>query len=201
MVSPHFPGSSHTSLVTPSLLKLKTFKSCVNPVTAGVRCDSVLGPLLFIIYLLPLGHSFRKFGIHFHCYSDDSQLYILSKPVSVLPPPSLSSCLMEIKTWFSHINSLSWHKAYSGQIRLVTFIIDNSIILPSLQVKSLGVLNSILSYEEHVSYLTQTTYLHQSNINCPTAVTPLSGLPLKFLYKPQILQNSTACIITRTPSP
>ena len=82
-------------------IAIQNNKSSMVSVTKGVPQGSVLGPLLFTIYMLPLGQIIRLHGLSFHCYADDTQIYVSVSPVQTTPPPALSDCIHDIKSWIS----------------------------------------------------------------------------------------------------
>ena len=66
----------------------------------GVPHGSVLGPMKFCFYLLPLVAILRHHNIGYHIYADDTQLYISFKckdPLELLT--KLNMCICDIRVW------------------------------------------------------------------------------------------------------
>ncbi len=82
-------------------VRLGNFSSLPAKLSCGVPQGSIIAPILFSLYLLPLGSIFRKHGVSFHCYADDTQIYLPLKLNKHAALESLFACLDEVKTWFS----------------------------------------------------------------------------------------------------
>ncbi|XP_061151098.1 probable RNA-directed DNA polymerase from transposon X-element isoform X1 [Syngnathus typhle] len=144
-------------------------------VTCGVPQGSVLGPILFNIYMIPLGDIIRKYNISFQCYADDTQLYM---PLSMTDPRdccNLEKCLAEIKQWMS-LNFLRLNPdktemliigptRYQHLFKETAITIDNRTITQSDTVTNLGVIfDQTLSFQKHIKNITRIAFFHLRNI-------------------------------------
>ncbi len=65
--------------------------------TCGVPQGSIIAPLLFSLYMLPLSQIMRKNQITYHSYADNTQIYLALSPNDYSPIDSL--CIDEINSW------------------------------------------------------------------------------------------------------
>ena len=139
----------------------------------GVPQGSVLGPILFSLFVAPVAHVIRSFDLTFHQYADDTQLYISvdrrNVPVSL---DSLDSCTGELEDWFTH-NGLALNPSKSevmflgtrpqvraiGQVPVVK--VAGHEIHPSDTIKNLGVvLDSELTFSKHIDMICKASCYH-----------------------------------------
>ena len=150
-------------------VKIGTSFSSSVPLPFGVPQGSVLGPLLYTLYTVPLGQIIRKHGLNYHFYADDTQLYLCIEPSDVHDLIfSVEKCIDDIKQWM-HDNKLKLNdektevilinpKHYEIPFDHLTIGTENIDFADS--AKNLGVyIDKDLSMECHISNLSKAVYL------------------------------------------
>ena len=140
------------------------------PVHSGVPQGSVLGPILFTMYIKPLSAIIDSHSIIHHSFADDLQLQMSAPPYRISELlHSMQSCLSDVKAWAT-ANMLKLHDSKT-ELMLVTsnrsmhlhnlptsITIDAQIPFKQ-SVKNLGfTLDCHLTMNAHISNIARTCY-------------------------------------------
>ena len=159
---------------------INNIKSGVASVPCGVPQGSVLGPLLFSLYTSPLCSIINEFGLSFHLYADDTQLYVTFDPDNVQSVTSaykrMSECIRKVKDWM-YRNKLKLNsdktefmvigREYDvGKVSQDTPEVEDVQIKASHSVRNLGsMFDSHFKMESHVNHICKTAFFQLKGIS------------------------------------
>lgn len=149
-----------------------------HSLTTGVPQGSVLGPMLFSLYVQPIGEIIRRHGLHFHHYADDLQilLHFQLNPESLLNAlQRLEACVAEIKTWMT-TNYLNMNEEKTEFLPIVprsvrhlleglSITVGGISVAAVSQVRNLGaILDSHMEMTTNTSLIVKACYFHLHHI-------------------------------------
>ena len=113
--------------------------------------------------------------MHFHCYADDTQLYLSMKPDETDQLVKFQACLKDIKSWMTRnyllLNSDKTEVIVLGPKHLrdklteENFTLDGITLASKATVKNLGVtFDQDMSFQSHIKQTSKIAFFHLRNI-------------------------------------
>ena len=202
--------------------------STPRPLVTGVPQGSVLGPLLFSMYTRSLGPVISAHGMSYHCYADDTQLFLSFFPSDTQISTRISACLRDIQSWMDNHHL----KLNPGKMELIFFpaltspfsdfsiSLGEATVTSSPSARNIGVvMDNRRSLCESITAVTRTFFLYNIRRICPFLTTYstqllvqaivlsrldycnslLAGLPASAIRPLQLIQNAAARLIFNIP--
>ena len=165
-----------------SFVKIDSSSSPSTTILTGVPQGSVLGPLLFVLFISPIANvinsdqSNQNSIVSFHQYADDTQLYIGTNSSTLTSQiASIESCSQRVHDWLLnnglHLNpskseAIAFYNPRSKPLAALaesigTVSVAGSPIKLQSSIKNLGVyLDSTMSFDKQVSETCKACYFH-----------------------------------------
>ena len=143
------------------------------PLNCGVPQGSVLGPILYLLYVDPLGDIMRHHNVSFHFYADDTQLYVSFKS-SISGDLSRARYTLEACAVLCNKLKLNGDKTemliFHAKHRPASFFDQvqaaRTSVTSSASSKNIGiVLDSTLSLNQHVTQICKSSFYSIRNIS------------------------------------
>ena len=187
----------------------------------GLPQGSVVGPVGYTIYTLPVGDIANHHNVSYHVYADDTQLYVSFDPKVPGELDSaisqLQNCIFDIKNWMT-ANKLKLNDSkteffiaaspynYKHLPPNVTLSIGNEHIEPAKTIRNLGAFfDTHMTMSSHITNVSKSVVFHLRNIakirkyiDQPTCHHAARSLILSRLdYCNGLLSSSPSTYITR----
>ena len=149
-------------------------------ITCGVPQGSVLGLILFLAYVSPLGDVIRKYGLDFHFFADDSQIYLSFESGDPLKQEiafeTINCAISDTRSWmaanFMMMNDDKTELAIFGNRQQLnklehplSIISGEELFFPSEKIRNLGVIvDPCLRLHLHINNIIRVCMFHLRNI-------------------------------------
>jgi len=153
-------------------LGVDSTSSSIVSSSCGVPQGSVLGPILFTIYVSPIALIVSSHGVNQQQYADDTQLFLFISPASLSNSLcSLQRCISSLHSWFLH-NGVVLNPTKTEEIcfctnprlkslsNLTSIDVAGSFVLLANHIKLLGNLDNHLNFDCHISNVCSSSYFH-----------------------------------------
>ncbi len=161
------------------IVKINNSTSDIKKVKYGVPQGSVLGPILFTIYMTPLGEIISECGMKRQMYADDTGLYHSISPIDVVNQDitlnKIKNCIAEVKDFLMSnklkvnddktIFMLLGAQYWLNKLNLNNIQIGETIVEPVDHTKNLGVIfDKEMTMQAHVNYICKRGYYHVKDL-------------------------------------